>query len=87
MPLLWRCGAQRNLTLYNELFNAPGRAILIENCHQGQNFTDGGDPERTAPLLLCRSVGPDGSVVIGTAEPGNDLMLSELLLWECPDEV
>ena len=50
-------------------------------------FTDGGDPERTVPLVLCRSVGPDGVVVIGSAEPGNDLMLSELLLWECPDEV
>ena len=50
-------------------------------------FTDGGDPERTVPLLLCRSVGADGVVVIGSAEPGNDLMLSELLLWDCPDEV
>jgi hypothetical protein len=50
-------------------------------------FTDGGDPERTAPLLMCRRVGPDGIVVIGSAEPGTDLMLSELLLWECPDEV
>lgn len=50
-------------------------------------FTDGGDPERTAPLRLCRSVGPDGVVVIGTAEPGHDLMLSELLLWDCADEV
>ena len=50
-------------------------------------FTDGGDPERTAPLLLCRAVGPDGVVVIGAAEPGHDLMLSDLLLWDCPDEV
>ncbi len=50
-------------------------------------FTDGGDPERTVPLLLCRAVGPDGVVVIGVAEPGYDLMLSELLLWDCPDEV
>lgn len=50
-------------------------------------FTDGGDPERTAPLLLCRSIGSDGVVVIGSAEPGQDLMLSELLLWDCPDEV
>ncbi len=50
-------------------------------------FTDGGDPELTAPLLLCRSVGEDGKVVIGAAEPGNDLMLSELLLWDTPDEV
>jgi len=50
-------------------------------------FTDGGDPDRTAPLLLCRSVGPDGVVVIGSAEPGHDLMLSELMLWDCPDEV
>ena len=29
----------------------------------------------------------DGVVVIGSAEPCSDLMLSELLLWECPDEV
>ena len=50
-------------------------------------FTDGGDPERTAPMLLCRSVGDDGAIVIGAAEPGQDLMLSELLLWDCPDEV
>ena len=49
-------------------------------------FTDGGDPERTAPLLLCRSVGSDGAVVIGSAEPGHDLLLSELLLWDCADE-
>ena len=38
------CGAQRNMTLYAELFNATGRPIMIENCHQGQNFPDGGDP-------------------------------------------
>lgn len=50
-------------------------------------FTDGGDPLRTAPLLLCRSVGKNGRLVIGAAEPGHDLMLSELLLWDCPDEV
>ncbi len=50
-------------------------------------FTDGGDPERTVPLLLCRSVGHDGVVVIGSAEPGNDLLLSELLLWDTADEV
>jgi hypothetical protein len=50
-------------------------------------FSDGGDPERTVPLLLCRSVGVDGVVVIGSAEPGYDLMLSELLLWDCPDEI
>jgi hypothetical protein len=50
-------------------------------------FTDGGDPEQTAPLLMCRAVLPDGSVVIGATEPGYDLMLSELLLWDCHDEV
>ena len=50
-------------------------------------FTDGGDPQRTAPMLLCRSVGEDGVLVIGAAEPGQDVMLSELLLWDCPDEV
>ena len=38
------CGAQKNMTLYYELFNATGRAIDIENCHQGQNITDGGNP-------------------------------------------
>lgn len=50
-------------------------------------FTDGGDPERTAPMLLCRSVGANGELVIGATDPGHDLMLSELLLWDCPDEV
>jgi len=43
------CGAQRNMTLYAELFNQTGRPILIENCHQGQNFPDGGDPGQMAP--------------------------------------
>jgi hypothetical protein len=50
-------------------------------------FTDGGDPQRTAPMVLCRSVGKDGELIIGAAEPGQDVMLSELLLWDCPDEV
>ena len=49
-------------------------------------FTDGGDPHRTVPMLLCRSVGKDGELIIGAAEPGQDVMLSELLLWDCPDE-
>ena len=43
------CGAQRNMTLYAELFNETGCPILIENCHQGQNFPDGGDPGQMAP--------------------------------------
>jgi len=43
------CGAQRNMTLYGELFNATGRPIMIENCHQGQSFTDGGDPDQMSP--------------------------------------
>ena len=38
------CGSQKNMTLYAELFNATGKPIVTENCHQGQNFTDGGDP-------------------------------------------
>ena len=29
------CGAQRDLDLYASLFNATGKAILIENCHWG----------------------------------------------------
>ena len=41
---MYDCGAQKNMTLYAALFNATGKALLIENCHQGQNFTDGGDP-------------------------------------------
>ena len=28
------CGAQKNMTLYAELFNATGKPIMIENCHQ-----------------------------------------------------
>jgi hypothetical protein len=33
------CGAQKNMTLYAELFNATGRPIIIENCHQVQART------------------------------------------------
>lgn len=29
------CGAQRDLQLYADLFNATGKSILIENCHWG----------------------------------------------------
>jgi len=43
------CGAQKNMTLYAQLFNQTGRPIVIENCHQGQNFPDGGDPGQMGP--------------------------------------
>ena len=43
------CGAQKNMTLYYELFNQSGVPITIENCHQGQNITDGGDPGQMGP--------------------------------------
>ena len=43
------CGSQKNMTLYAELFNATGKPIITENCHQGQNFTDGGDPGQMGP--------------------------------------
>ena len=49
-------------------------------------FTDGGDPERTVPMMMCRAVGEDGAVILGVAEPGQDLLLSELLLWKCAHE-
>ncbi len=29
------CGMEDDLTLYADLFNATGKSILIENCHQG----------------------------------------------------
>ena len=48
------CGAQKNLSLYYELFNATGRKTLIENCHQG------GDPPRSdgfCPYHLFRVSG------------------------------
>ena len=32
------------MSLYYELFNQSGRPLAIENCHQGLNFTDGGNP-------------------------------------------
>jgi len=43
------CGAQRNMTLYNMLINATGKALEVENCHQGHNFTDGGNPGQMGP--------------------------------------
>ena len=48
------CGAQKNLSLYYELFNATGRKTMIENCHQG------GDPPRSdgfCPYHLFRVSG------------------------------
>jgi hypothetical protein len=48
------CGAQKNMTLYGELFNASGTAIEIENCHQGRNLTDGGNPGQSARRCLKR---------------------------------
>ena len=38
------CGAQKNMSLYAALMNATGKTYTIENCHQGQNFPDGGNP-------------------------------------------
>ena len=43
-------------------------------------LTDGGDPERSAPLRVCRRVA-NGCVLLGDAQPGNDLLLSEWLTW------
>ena len=43
------CGAQLNMTLYAELFNKTGRPIMTENCHAGENFTDGGTPGQMGP--------------------------------------
>jgi len=33
------CGAQKNMTLYYELFNATGTPITIENCHRASHRT------------------------------------------------
>lgn len=43
------CGAQKNMTLYGALINASGKALVVENCHQGRNITDGGDPDQMGP--------------------------------------
>lgn len=43
------CGAQKNMSLYGDLFNRSGKAMQIEECHQGQNITDGGDPDQMWP--------------------------------------
>jgi hypothetical protein len=55
------CGAQKNMSLYGELFNQSGKAMLIENCHQGQNITDGGNPGQMGagwcPYNLFRTSG------------------------------
>jgi len=37
------------MSLYYELFNQSGRPLAIENCHQGLNFTDGGNPDQMGP--------------------------------------
>lgn len=38
------------------------------------------DCESLAPMRVCRAVLGDGSVVIGTADPEQDEVMSELLL-------
>ena len=43
------CGAQKNMTLYGSLFNASKVPIEIENCHQGQDPPDGGNPGQMGP--------------------------------------
>ena len=50
-------------------------------------FTDGGDPERSAPLRVCRGIADDGRLLLGDAQPGNDLLLSEWLTWSCDGDV
>jgi hypothetical protein len=48
------CGAQKNLSLYYDLFNATGKPTMVENCHQG------GDPPRNdgyCPYHLFRVSG------------------------------
>ena len=46
---------------YYELFNASGIPLVIENCHQGQNITDGGNPGQMGkdwcPYNLFRTSG------------------------------
>ena len=55
------CGADLNMTLYGELFNKSGRPIIVENCHQGRNFPDGGNPDQMGkgwcPYNLFRTSG------------------------------
>jgi hypothetical protein len=48
------CGAQQNLSLYGALFNSSGKAMRIEQCHQGQNSSTTPSGEGTAGQL-----GPD----------------------------
>jgi hypothetical protein len=52
------------MTLYAQLMNATGDDFLIENCHQGHNFTDGSNPyfvgagqEEWCPFNLFRTSG------------------------------
>lgn len=55
------CGAQTNMTNYNRLFHRTGRAIVVENCHQGRNIPDGGNPGQMGkgwcPYNLFRTSG------------------------------
>ena len=49
------CGAQKNMSLYCSLFNQTGKAIEVENCHQGRNITvwqPGANGRGMVPLFL-----------------------------------
>ena len=49
------CGIQRNMTHYAHLFNRSGKAVLLEDCHNGNPYhptRSAGDRVRGSPTKL-----------------------------------
>lgn len=48
------CGSQKNFSRYAPLFNATGKPVLLENCHNGRPTAPGGG-EDVCPMHLFRT--------------------------------
>ena len=60
-----RCGQFNNMTLYAELYNQTGHAVLIESCHGTSSCTP--DPDSGGfmpdPNGICPYFDPSGNLV------------------------
>eukprot|EP00041_Stephanoeca_diplocostata_P006061 m.74141 g.74141 ORF g.74141 m.74141 type:complete len:451 (+) comp16151_c0_seq1:146-1498(+) len=84
------CGVEKNVSLFAELFNKSGKAIMIENCHNG-NPTYPSAPPKESPFNFFRSstdIRPTYGSVISNLQsviPYNSEGLSGPGCWAYPD--
>lgn len=82
------CGVEKNVTMFAELFNRSGKAIMIENCHNG-NPTYPTTPPKESPFNFFRSstdIRPTYGSVISNLQsviPYNSEGLTGPGCWAC----